>query len=370
MNSIAHAYSVIAFLLMLGCAFIGFPVSAFSQSAETAKTSEELADFESEAAVTALAQNEATVPVPSTDGVIVDNYPRENLPEGSVFNDFVVGPGRFSLELSPGQSKTVEIVVSNRMPTTKRFSFETEDMTGSDDPSQSVVLLGTERGPYTLKDYIKIDYPKFDLKSGQRARIPVTVSLPPDAEPGGRYGSLITSIVSEKATIDESSGAKPGSAIVSRIGTLFFVTTPGEVEQDLSFNSFDTISGKHFFTKGPINFGIVSENKGSVHTTPYGEVRIYNTLGNEVGFVELEPWFVMPSSLRLREISWDRGLLIGRYTAVAKVNRGYDDIVDEKTTTFWVIPLELAAGLFTALFMFFFILHFILTRFEFRRKGG
>ncbi len=357
MNSIAHAYSVVAFLLILGGTLIGFPMSVFSQ----VETNDEQAAQDSASTAVATETDSAAV--------IIDNYPRENLPGKEVYSDFVVGPGKFSLEIAPGESKIVEMVVSNRMGETKRFSFETEDMTGSENPAEAVVLLGEARGPYTLKDYIKIPYRQFDLKHGERARIPVTVSLPPDAEPGGRYGSLVVSIVSNPVTINETSGAKPGSAIISRIGTLFFVTTPGEIEQSGELTSFETIGNKKFFSKGPIPFGIVIENKGSVHLTPYGEVRLYNMSGNEVGFIELDPWFAMPKSLRLREVSWDRDFLLGRYTAVAKINRGYGNIVDEKSFTFWVVPYDLLAGVFVGLFVFFLVLYFILTRFELKKKA-
>jgi hypothetical protein len=211
---------------------------------------------------------------------------------------------------------------------------------------------------------------EFDLEHGQRARVPVTVSLPPDAEPGGRYGTLLVSIVSNPADDSNAEGAKPSSVVVSRIGTLFFVTTPGEIEQNMELVRFGTKEDTHVFTKGPIDFDIVLENKGSVHTTPYGEVRIYNMLGEEVGFSQLAPWFVMPQSLRLREVSWDRELLMGKYTAVAKINRGYEDIVDEASVTFWVIPLHVLGAVFLVLFVFFLLLRFILSRFEFRRKEG
>jgi hypothetical protein len=302
--------------------------------------------------------------------VITTVYPTEKLPSDEAFKDFVVGPGRFSLELAPGESKVVEMVISNRMGERKRFSITTEDAQGSSDPSQAVVLMGEARGPYTIKDYLSVPQAKFDLNHAERVRIPVTVSLPKDAEPGGHYGSLLVSIVSDPIEIDSASGAKPGSVVVSRIGTLFFVTTPGGIEHEGQLQKFSTIGDKKLYSTGPVTFGLVSENKGSVHLNPYGEIRIFNMAGNEVGFVELQPWFVMPKSLRLREVIWDRSFLLGRYTAVAKINRGYDDIIDEQTYTFWAIPLKLVALVFGSLFVFFLLLRFILSRFEFKRKGS
>lgn len=365
MNSIAHAYSVVAFLLILGSTLLGSPQSVFSES--NTKTMV--------AGATTVAKQLATQATGTPAAVVTsdsetDSYPREKLGSDQTFTDFVVGPGRFSIELSPGESKVVEVIISNRMGERKRFSFETEDMTGSSDPAQAVVLLGNQQGPYTLRDYIKIPHKTFYLNNGERVRVPVTVSLPADAEPGGRYGSLLVSIVSDPNKLEPTNGARPGSVVVSRIGTLFFVTTPGKIEQNLELKSFGAINNQKFFTKGPISFGLVSENKGSVHTTPYGEVRLFNMMGNEVGFVELEPWFVMPKSLRLREVTWNRDFLLGRYTAVAKINRGYDDIVDEKTFTFWVIPMQLLGGVFIGLFILFLFFYFIISRFEFKRKAS
>ena len=359
MNSIAHAYSVVAFLLILGSTLLVSPNSVFSKS-----------NIENSQATSSEISTQEVVIEASPSDAQTDTYPREKLPTDDAFHDFVVGPGRFAIELSPGESKVVEVIVSNRMGERKRFSLETEDMTGSSDPSQAVVLLGNEQGPYTLRDYIKIPNKTFYLNNGERVRVPVTVSLPANAEPGGRYGSLLVSIVSDPNKAETPDGAKPGSVIISRIGTLFFVTTPGKIEQNMEMKSFETVNAQKFFTKSPVTFAIVSENKGSVHTTPYGEVRLYNMTGNEVGFTELEPWFVMPKSLRLREVTWNRDFLLGRYTAVAKINRGYDDIVDEKSFTFWVIPLQLIGGVFVGLFVLFLFFYFILSKFEFKRKAS
>ena len=97
---------------------------------------------------------------------------------------------------------------------------------------------------------------------------------------------------------------------------------------------------------------------------------ILNTFGNEVGFVEVQPWYVLPQSIRNKEIKWNREFLVGRYTAVAEINRGYDNIVDEVKYTFWVVPLELIAAVFAGFFVLFIVVRFLFSRFEFKRKGG
>lgn len=294
---------------------------------------------------------------------------RERVGAGD-YGDFVVGPGKVELPLNPGESRTVEMTVTNRLGEPRVFNIEVEDAAGSNDLSRPIVLLGDDRGPYTLKDYIHFPETSFVLEAGERARIPVTITLPEDAEPGGRYGSVLVTTTSVPNDNRLSSEARPSSAIVTRIGTLFFITTPGEVEVEGILEAFTTIPDKKFFTQGPINFAAIFRNTGSVHLNPYGTISITNMLGEEVGFVELDPWYAMPQSLRYREIGWEREFLFGRYTATVEINRGYNDLVDTSTLSFWVIPIKLIIPAVGGLVLLLLLLRYIVTRFEFRRKAS
>lgn len=338
-----------------GIALIGIlPMSVFAQ--EESNVAEDL---------TAASSSEAIV---EEVGEEVKGYTTEFLPGNEVIGDFVVGPGKTELSLKPGDSAVMQLVVSNRTGEQKKFNFEIEDVTGSHDPNQSVILLGDDRGPYTLKDYIRLPQTSITLEHSQRARVPVTITIPPDAEPGGRYGSVLINTIAVKAVPEELAGTAPQSAIISRIGTLFFVTIEGAAEKEGSLQDFVALPDKKWFSAGPINFGIYFENTGAVHLNPYGELRIKNFMGEEVGFIELEPWFVFPDSLRLREISWNREFLFGKYTAELHVNRGYDDIVDTLEYDFWVLPWKLFAVGFAAIFVFLFLIRMFFRTFEFKRK--
>ncbi len=68
-------------------------------------------------------------------------YEIEKLPEDTVVGDFVVGPGKVELSVQPGETKTVELLVTNRMGTARTFNLAIEDVTGSQDPNTTVVLL-------------------------------------------------------------------------------------------------------------------------------------------------------------------------------------------------------------------------------------
>lgn len=289
---------------------------------------------------------------------------------GGDSGDFVVGPGKVELSLNPGEYRVVEMTVTNRLGEPRQFNIGIEDAAGTDDPARPVVLLGADRGPYTLKDYLSVPEMSFVLNPGERARIPVTVSIPENAEPGGRYGSVLVTTNTIPQTGQVVSGdAQPSSALVTRIGTLFFITIPGSTMYEGALEKFSTIPDRWFKQSGPISFSVLYRNSGSVHVNPYGEITITNMLGESVGFIELDPWYALPQSLRFREVRWDREWLFGRYTATLSLNRGYEDIVDTATVHFWVIPWQVLVPGVIGIIIGIFLIRYLFTRFEFRRKS-
>jgi hypothetical protein len=310
----------------------------------------------------------------SSDEVVVvsdavEPYVIEGIPAGdSVAGDFVVGPGKADITIKPGESKVVFMTVTNRTGERRIFNITVEDAEGSNDQRTPIKLLGNDRGPYSLKDYVSVPAYSFELGHNLRARVPVTITIPPDAEPGGRYGSVLIDTVAIESNAGDTEATVPQSAIVARVGTLFFVTIPGEIERDSMLTQFGTIGGKQLYANGPIPFGILIKNNGSMHVTPSGEIRVVNMFGNEVGSVDIETWFILPKSERLREISWDREFLFGKYTATAHISRGYDGIVDTATFSFWVLPWKPLALGFAVLFTIIFLTRAFFRTFEFKRK--
>ncbi len=330
-----------------------------------ARSQEELPTTVEELPIVSTLETElpSVVPTPAYE------YPKEGIPGGDfVAGDFVVGPGKSDLTLKPGSTKVVQMTVTNRTGERRAFNLSVEDAAGSQDPRTSIVLLGSDRGPYSIRDYVSVPAWRFELDHNQRARIPVTISIPPNAEPGGLYGSVLVDTVAIEQQTGEDEGTVPQSAIVARVGTLFFITIPGAVAKEGKLLDFATVPEQTFYQGGPINFGIYYENTGSIHLAPYGEVRITNFFDEEVGVVSLEPWFVLPQAKRLREVTWNRELLIGRYTATAQINRSYDNVIDTMTYTFWVLPWKLVASGFAVVFIIIFLFRLFFRTFEFKRK--
>lgn len=279
--------------------------------------------------------------------------------------DFIIGPSKFEISLDPGSSVTKILGITNRTGSTQTFRIDIEDFTGSESGQKAVVLLGDEKGRYSLKDYIKPEVMEFTLKTKQKIALPVTISVPEDGEPGGLYGSLLVSVVSPA---DKEMG---GTTIISRLGALFFVRVNGPAKEEGVLKEFKLSNPKKVFTgkEGPSGFDLVFENKGNVHLNPYGAISISNILGMDVAQIEVDPYFAMPDSLRDRHINWSGKILLGRYTATAMINRGYGDIVDEKSISFWVLPWKILLGGFAIIFIIVLAVRLFFSKFELKKKG-
>jgi len=285
--------------------------------------------------------------------------------------DIVIGPGKTEVFMNPGTQYTKEIIVSNRSGMDKIIDISVEDFEGSVDANGSIKFLGDTKSPYSLKDYVKPEINQITLHHGQRLRLPVEISVPDGVEPGGLYGAVMISASNIKGEDQTTVSAASGKvAVITRVASLFFVRVNGDALEEGALKDFKT--DKNFYEKGPVTFKIINENTGNVHLSPYGTIDIKNILGAQVGSVELDPWFVMPKSLRTREVKWNTNFLFGRYTAVVTLNRGYEDIIDKASFTFWVIPWKLVAIAVIGLILFLLFIIWLITHLEFKKgpKGN
>jgi hypothetical protein len=279
--------------------------------------------------------------------------------------DLILGPGKAEFSLNPGELQQKELKITNRTGNSIEVNIDIEDFTG--DNEYGTRLLGNEKGPYSLKDYLKPEKSKFILNHGDKASLIVDVDIPKDAEPGGLYGAII--IRANRINLGQDGkfeGTQGSVATISRIASLFFVKVNGETKQEGSLKLFKT--GKTFYQNSDVQFIINYENTGRIHLTPYATIDITNLLGKKVDSIEVAPWFVMPGFSRERVINWGRELAIGRYTATLTLNRGYGDTVDTAKVVFYVVPLKILLISISAIFILAIFVIWFGSRFELKKK--
>jgi hypothetical protein len=281
--------------------------------------------------------------------------------------DFIVEPGKVEVHANPGDSVTEYISVTSRIKNSTEFAVSAEDFVGSQSESNPVILLGDQKSPYSLKDWLVPATNDFTLHFGDQATLPITINVPKDASPGGYYAAVIISNAPQ-VTADSSSTA--GTAqIVSRIGVLFFVRVNGDITSSGQLSDFRINPSQAVYSSVPNDFQILFNDTGSIYLAPYGEIRVDNFFGKEIADLPVDAYFALPDSLRYRDIIWnDNNFRIGRYTATVNLNRSYGGVVDTKTIVFWILPWKIITAVVVGLIVVVGIIYFFLSRFEFRRK--
>ncbi|MEK7478252.1 MAG: hypothetical protein AAB645_02710 [Patescibacteria group bacterium] len=246
---------------------------------------------------------------------------------------FAVSPTRNEIRLNPGESTIKNIYITNKLGRDADFKIEIEDISGTKNLSQVIAYYGTGLGPYSIKNYVIVNDSVVNVPAGGTKAIPIMISLPKNAKPGGFYGGVFFSVVNNAQT---SGGAK----IINRLGSLLFLRVKGEVMEKGEVKIFNIIGGRHYlFTNNPIDFQVVFANTGNIYLNPYGVVEIKNAKGQVLENYTIDPWFVFPDSERARQIHWTHKFLVGRYTASLLLNVGYTENHTETANwDFWIIP--------------------------------
>lgn len=214
-------------------------------------------------------------------------------------------PAKLEFLVVPGQSVTKLIMLKNE---------SAENLVGE--------VLIENFGPeqYALNRFLTPGVRSFALGAGESRTLPITVSLPVDQGPGGLYTSVVTSFRLAGETVARSE---------SRLASLVFVKVPGEIKESGELTDFQKQENSLYLT---------FKNTGNVYLNPYGGIKIKNPFFGTEQIISIDPWFVLPGDTRIREIEIKNSLGLGRWQATAELNRGYSDLIDTRTATFWVLP--------------------------------
>ncbi len=299
--------------------------------------------------VAVFAQNTAAPNIPISQQIGVE-----------VRGDFQVGPTRFVLEVDPGEKRTIEIQLTSREGAPRTYDLSVEDFSVTDDGTDSIQFYANGNGPFSAKAWVQPLVSSIDLKHGERAFLPVTVSVPKNASVGDHYSVVLF----ERRPTAEISG---GFNLVSRVGALLLITVKGDLIREGQLQTFAT--QKKLYWSFPAKLSIQYRNTGTVHLTPAGHVDIKNIFGITVDDIPVKDWYVLRNSTRRRDILWQPKFALGRYTATLTLNSAGQTSEDVQTVSFWVIPALPVLIVLIAIFVVSFIVQAFLSRFEIRKKG-
>jgi len=232
--------------------------------------------------------------------------------------DFTLSPAKIELTMKLGETSQRFLTLTNRESSPKRAVITFED-------------FAPEASAYSLIPYLATSPRVIDVPAGGSIQIPITVELPTTAPVGSFHGAVFFSFLPLEPLPTD------GVITTSRLGALFFIQlADGRAAASGRLNKFGLLDQRWFRAGESIIFYSNYTNSGNVYLNPYGLISLTNRLTQAKLVQTIDPWFVLPESSRTREITLARGLSFGWYEARLELNRGYADIVDEKTISFFV----------------------------------
>ena len=210
---------------------------------------------------------------------------------------------------------------------------------------------------YSLAPWFIYSTSTLNIPGRATADLKYQISIPENAEPGGRYGSITFSSVPPTLAPGQS-----GAAVEQTVASIIFLRINGPAFEQLNVEQFSsgiqnsngTWTTKTFFQNGPISFLTRIKDTGNVHEKPEGSITVKNMFGFTVAKLPLDQHFVIPQAIRRWYNTWSpKGIQIGSYTAT--MNATYASKSLSATTSFVIFPVKTVAIILIILIVVFFL---------------
>lgn len=299
-------------------------------------------------------------------GVVLASFTRPALAEplAGTGQALEIAPPLLNISGDPGTTVKTKLSLRDVSAIPLTVSNEVNDFVANgEDGSPKILTDSKQENAYSLKNWIK-PIPRLSLNSRQIVEVPVAVSIPANASPGGYYAVV-------RFTAQATEPEKSGVSLSASLGALVFLKVNGDAKEQLEVAEFTTQQdGKKnwLFESAPVVFLERLKNSGTIHLQPKGKVTVKDSFGKVVATVNmnLEGSNVLPGQVRRFTSNLDSSVignrfLFGHYTAELSIAYGSKGQTLTSTTSFWVIPYKL---------ILFVIFAFIVLFFAFRRGLG
>ena len=272
----------------------------------------------------------------------------------------------YTFEIAPGATKQDIIKIKNAGDAKNTFYPEIHDFKQADEKGTPNFIFSAESGSstYSLASWINMSKEPITLEPEESASRNFTISVPKDAEPGGRYAGILFGTSPPKAQ---------GSQVVisNKVGALILVRVAGDAKELANVKEFST--PKNFYENGPVDFTVRVENKGNVHVIPKGTIEIKDIFGKTADTLNVNEknLNLYPESVRNfldkdgNKLVWNpKGFTIGRYTASLLLNYGSPAKTLSSELTFWVVPWKILLVILLAVIIAILLLILIIKKYN------
>lgn len=254
-------------------------------------------------------------------------------------NVLKVSPVRSDITMNPGESKTVQVTVTNVTKGDISVRPIENDFVAGDERGTPAIILDTDKyaPTHSLKRFM-VPLQDVTIPAGKAATINVVINVPKDAQAGGYFGALRFA-----PTTPDSGGQVNLSASAA---SLILLTVSGPVSEQLSMTEFnitqDGKAGEFFNTSNDMQVAVRFANQGNIQLAPWGKVSVKqgDKLVYETDFNSTDPKdMILPDSARRWDIPLKKLGSFGHYTVSATFTYGSKNQTIEVTKSFWVVPM-------------------------------
>ena len=243
-------------------------------------------------------------------------------------------PPRLDVTVKPGDTVTEQIKVRNNSDQPRVITSIAKDFIVTDDKGTPIQIDDTsdQSNRWASSSWIQISPSTFTLKPLETKVLMVTILAPDNATAGGHY-AMILHTPQNGVSLSET-----GSSIQTYVGSLVYITVPGDIKENAQVKEFSAPSFSEF---GPVNFQTVIANYSDIHIAPKGSINVKNWLGGNTASIALDNINIFPGVSRQFQSVLNRRFLFGRYTATLEAGYGSTGQALVASLIFWVIPWRL-----------------------------
>ena len=265
----------------------------------------------------------------------------------------IVGPVRQEVFLDPGETDNVEVRFYNQSNEVISGIVNVVDfvVTSTDGAPKLIDDADTASPKFSGSKWVNLPYDRIDIAPGSKVAIPITISIPQDAAPGGRYVAVYFQPGNTTPTTS-------GSGVSSRIASLLYIRINGEITENAIITRFYTPS---IFEYGPITVNTEILNRGDYHIAPKAIVAMTNAFGSLTDQVVIKEQNIFPETSRIFTTEVGPKWLFGRYKLSLMGTYGAHGKALEAVTYAWVIPYRVIAVIILALLLVYILLRKIIT---------
>ena len=265
---------------------------------------------------------------------------------GNFGNGIRVSPVRTDLVLKPGETRQLNVTLSNLTASTSEYQAYVNDFVAADgELGQPALILDNDKyaPSHSLKRFMQ-NIPNVTVGAGQSKDVKVSITVPRDAAAGGYYGAV-------RFAPAKSGDDSKNVTLAASVGSLILVKVPGDIKENVTLETFDVRkgtgakSGSSFFISSKNLYAVARfNNSGNVHEQPFGKVQLKKG-GKVIETVEINSndprGNVLPDSVRRFETKLTKVGFWGKYEITGNFGYGTNGQLLSATSTFYVFPLIL-----------------------------